>query len=95
MCSTEHRQLVKCKCNRIEAPTLRGILIGWKVIKSAKRHAFVSRTFTVLPVSFITGLADAFVRPERVLADRVNAAVVRDLLTLVHIWKESTHEIQN
>lgn len=41
--------------------------------------------FTVFAVSFVSRLADTFVRLEGVLADGVNAAVVNGLGTLVHI----------
>lgn len=55
-----------------------------KVIMDAV-HTF---TFTMLAVPFIARLADAFVRPQGVLADGVDAAVVQSLGTLVHIYGE-------
>lgn len=42
-------------------------------------------TFTMFAVSFVARLADALVRLRGVLADGVNAAVVKPLCTLVHI----------
>lgn len=42
-------------------------------------------TFTMFAVAFVARLADAFVRLHGVLADGVNAAVVKPLGTLVHI----------
>lgn len=42
-------------------------------------------------VSFVAGLADAFVGLHGVLADGVDAAVVEPLCTLVHIYTQRTH----
>lgn len=47
-------------------------------------------TFTMFAVSFVARLADALVRLRGVLADGVNAAVVKPLCTLVHICKKHT-----
>lgn len=70
------------------------ILLGLKIIHWLIHLCifFVSRTFTVLSVSFITGLANALVRSECVLADSVDAAVVYGLHALVHIWRERERE---
>lgn len=48
-------------------------------------------TFTMFAVSFVAGLADAFVGLDGVLADGVDAAVVEALCTLVHIYTQKTH----
>lgn len=42
-------------------------------------------TFTMFAVSFIARLADAFIWPNGVLADCVDAAVVKHLCALIHI----------
>lgn len=50
-------------------------------------------TFTMFAVSFVARLADAFVGLHGVLADGVDAAVVKPLCTLVHIYtRKNTHE---
>lgn len=42
-------------------------------------------TFTMFAISFIARLADAFIWPNGVLADCVDAAVVKHLCALIHI----------
>lgn len=46
-----------------------------------------SLTFAVFAIPGVAGLADALIRPWRVLADGIDVAMVSPFHTLIHIWQ--------